>query len=623
MSITITFHPSGKTIEVSEGETVLDAAARAGEAINSECGGLGTCGKCVVKVVAGTPPPLSASERELLSADRISDGFRLACELLPTSDLKVLVLNAAQPRAATLSEETARSAGTDPAVRNYHIELEAPGESYVAADRERLLEGLATTHGLEGLSVSYPLLKRLPHTLRDAGWNVTAAVRHGNEVIGLVPGSPRPIYGVAFDLGTTTIAGYLVELEKGETVAAESILNPQARYGGDVIARISHALDNPDGAVSLKAAVIGALNGLSGRLAKTAGGVAVKEDIVEAMIVGNTTMHHLALGLPVGGLGVYPFTPALVCPMEVPAAEVGLHINECGYVVTLPLAGGFVGADTVAALLAVDPEEKGGSSLLIDIGTNGEIVVAHEGRLLCASCATGPAFEGAKISHGMRAGIGAIEKVMIDPETLEASYRVIGSPGWSVPSGFTGALGLCGSGVVDAVAGMYLAGIIDVRGAFVPDSVSPRVRTDESGQPEYVIAWGQETATGHDITITQEDVRAVQLAKAALSAGVKVLLNEAGLERTDRVYLAGAFGNFIDPKSAAVIGLLPGWATERAVSAGNAAGEGARAALLSVGSREKAKEMSARMRHIELSVHPEFQGLFLESINFPLPGAFS
>jgi uncharacterized 2Fe-2S/4Fe-4S cluster protein (DUF4445 family) len=594
MSIKITFQPSGRSIEITEGETVLDAAIKAGEAINSECGGEGTCGKCLVK----------------------ADGIPwLACELTPAADMTVHVIDAIQPMPVILTEGTGRAAELDPAVRNYDIELEPPGDSFPLADRERLLAGLAERYGLEGLSVSYPLLKRLPHILRDSGWKVTAQVRKGREVIGLVPGPPQPLYGVAFDIGTTTIAGYLVNLESGETVSVASVLNPQKSFGEDVIARISHAQNDPEGAARLKAAVIDALNEMLGKLAMEA--AAVREDIMEAVVVGNTTMHHLALGLPVAGLGVYPFTPALVRPLELKATDIGLLINECGYVVTLPLAGGFVGADTVAALLAVDPESEGGSSLIIDIGTNGEIVVSDKGRLLCASCATGPAFEGAKIMHGMRAGIGAIERVMIDPETLEASYKVIGSPGWSSPSGFTGALGLCGSGVVDAVAGMYLAGIIDIRGAFVPDSPSPRIRLDKSGQPEYVIAWGQETATGHDITITQEDVRAVQLAKAALSAGVKVLLSEAGLERTDRVYLAGAFGNFIDPKSAAVIGLLPGWAAECAVSAGNAAGEGARAALLSVGKREKAKEMSARLRHIELSVHPEFQGLFLGEINFP------
>lgn len=598
MSIKIKFQPSGRSVEISEGETVLDAAIKAGEAINSECGGEGTCGKCLVNVGGVS---------------------RLACEVVPTCDITVLVDNSVHTEPVILTEGSGRAAELDPAVRNFYVELEPPGESYVAADRERLLVALADMHGLEGLSISYPLLKKLPFILRDSGWKVTATVRKGREVIGLVPGLPGPLYGVAFDVGTTTIAGYLVDLETGETVSVESMLNPQNIFGEDVIARISHAQNDPEGAARLKAAVVGALNGMVGKLAGAAG--VAKEDIFEAVIVGNTTMHHLVLGLPVGGLGVYPFTPALVRSLELRAADVGLRINECGYVVTLPLAGGFVGADTVAALLAVDPEQKEGSSLLIDIGTNGEIVVAHEGRLLCASCATGPAFEGAKITHGMRAGNGAIEKVMIDPETREASYKVIGSPGWSAQSslmaGFTGALGLCGSGVVDAVAGMFLAGIIDTKGAFVPDSASPRVRYIEGGQPEYVIAWGQETATGHDITITQEDVRAVQLAKAALSAGVKVLLSEAGLERTDRVYLAGAFGNFIDPKSAAVIGLLPGWAAECAVSAGNAAGEGARAALLSVKKRDKAKEMSARMRHIELSVHPEFQGLFLGEINLP------
>lgn len=614
MSPNITFQPSGQHTELIKGETILDAAKRAGETINSTCGGQGVCGSCKVRPEPGTAlPEATAEETALLSDGELAAGIRLACAAKPDGDVTVFVPEGSRPSASVvLKSAPGKGFSLDPALRNYYVELEPPQGSGTEADAERLLEGLAARYGLEGLSVAFPALRALSGVLRDGLWKVTATVRDSAEVVRLQPGYRPGVYGAAFDLGTTTIAGYLFNLVTGELISSDTILNPQIAFGEDVITRISYARAQ-GGEVRMREAVLAALNGLAGKLAARAG--LTLYDVMEAVIAGNTVMQQLAMGIPIGAMGAYPFTPALTRLLEADAREAGLDIHPAGRVSILPVIGGFVGGDNTAALIAAGPFKQDETALLMDIGTNAELDLWSGGRLVCASCATGPAFEGAKIKFGMRAATGAIERVVIDPETFEASYRVIGSEGWSVPLKPSGARGICGSGVVDAVAGMRAAGVIDLRGAFNKVD-SPRVREGEGGY-EYVVAWRGETAAGTDITITQADVRAVQLAKAAISAGTKILMDRMGVDRVDRVLVAGSFGNYIDREKAAAIGMFPGCGTDRVAPVGNAAGDGASAFLLSGAKRREAVEVARLAEHVELSVDPGFQDAFLSGMDFP------
>ncbi len=603
----IRFEPSGLTGELLGGETVLDAARRLGEDIVSSCAGHMVCGKCRIKAETAAAP--SPEESALLSADEIASGVRLACAVRPEESLTVLVPESSR-HARSLAGKTGvpgmmGSLELDPETANYYVELAEPVGSDNTSDAERLLSALEREHGLTGLAISYPVLKALPAVLRDASWKVTATINGAGQVLRVRPGYAPSVYGLAFDIGTTSVAGWLADLSSGEVVASESILNPQTAYGDDVISRISYATSNEGGGEALRRALLDGLNGMVERMAASRG--IDTEDIAEAVVVGNTAMHHLFFGLPAAALGSFPFTPAISEAAGFSAADTGLRMNPSGRVFSPPLLGGFTGADCAAAVLAARLWEREGSVLLVDIGTNGEIVLGSDKGLFCASCATGPAFEGARIRHGMRAEEGAISKVIVDPDTLEASCSVIGA----LPRG------ICGSGIVDAAAGMYMAGIIGRSGSFKKGLDSPRIRQAGDGGMEYVVAWAGETATGRDITVSQADVRAVQFAKAAISAGIKALMREAAVEQIDEVFLAGAFGNFIDKRSAKAVGLLPPIDLDMVTGAGNAAGEGALAALLSRGRRDEARRLPRMVRHVELSVNPFFQEAYIASLDFP------
>lgn len=617
MSHRIVFQPSGVRGEAADGQTVLDAARGAGEGIEALCGGHKVCGRCRVRPVEGSFSPAGEAELRLLGPVELADGVRLACEAVPLSDSTVFVPEGSRlHRQVVLGTDLSRTFTVEPSIINYYLELKPPSRSDPAADAERVRAALTKEYGLAGLVISYPALVSLHRALRDGGWKLTATIRQGSEITRFTPGLRECAYGASFDVGTTTLAGCLCDLATGEVLATSAATNPQVAMGEDVISRITYAVGRPAGLGELRSAVIGALNAMLVKMASDAG-LPDTSVIDEVVLAGNTVMGHLLMGLPPDALGVSPFVPAARMRMEFKAAEAGLKIHGAGYAVFLPAVGGFAGADTSAVIAAVGPMPADETVLVVDLGTNGELVLSSGGRMFAASCATGPAFEGAQITSGMRAEPGAIERVLVDPDTWDVSYRVVGDPRWSLPGKYTGARGICGSGTVELVARMRMAGIIDGTGAFEGWMEHPRVRRSGDGGMEFVVAWPEETATGRAVVFTQGDVRAVQLAKAAISAGISILMAEMGVENIDRVILAGAFGNYIDPWSAAAVGMLPSCGPEKMVQAGNAAGDGARAALLSRGKRAEADAFALGTRYVELSAHPEFQDRFLSAMALP------
>ena len=392
-------------------------------------------------------------------------------------------------------------------------------------------------------------------------------------------------------------------------------MNPQIGYGEDVLARISYAASEAEGREKLQASIIEALNALTADMTEKAGFAA--SDVDEMVLVYNTAMHHLALGLDPRYVGRAPFAPAASAPLDVKARDLGVAINPSGNVHSLPVEAGFVGADNMAVLLAEEPYNGEKIKLIIDIGTNGEIDLGNKNRLLSTSCATGPALEGAQITFGMRAAPGAIERVEIDPISYEPRYKVIGQEEWYPTVQEIGAQGICGSGVIDAIAAMHKSGVISKAGRIDAKLDTPRVRRGESGKLEYVLAWAKETAVGKDIVITQADIRAVQLAKAALYVGAEYLMEKLGVDHVDEVILAGAFGSYIDKESAMAIGMFPDCDLSRVHAVDNAAGDGARIALLNVEKRREAAKVARRVEFVETAIEPDFQKKFMDAIAIP------
>ncbi len=605
---TVIFEPAGKKCTVSDGATLLEAAARAGAGLASVCGGSGICGKCVVVVKDGMSSLGAPSDTEKEFIGPKDGPVRLACESRVHGDVTVYA-----PPADTLPRKTARkiSVNLDPAVKKYSVKINPPSmQDMGQGDRERVTEALEAGHGLSGLSMAYSVLKGLQKTLRDGMWEVTASVWTGREIIRLEPFASGAAYGLAVDIGTTTVAAYLCDLSSGSVLKTFSATNPQAAHGEDVMSRITFAMTNKDGLSVMQGEIRDCINGI---IRQT--GIP-PEDILDMTVVCNTVMHHIFLGIDPSGIGAAPFVQAVSRPLYVTARELGIDINESARIYILPAASGFIGADSAGVLVALRPYSRDEKVLIIDVGTNGEILLGDRDGVYSASCATGPAFEGERIKFGMRASEGAIERVWIDPDTKEPTLETIGN---------VRPRGICGSGIIDAVAGLFKAGIIDKSGRLrrletpltedLPHT--ERLRLDADGRPEYVLAWKGQTETGADITVTQADVRAVQLAKAALHAGAKLLMRKMGIERIDRIILAGAFGSYINKESALAIGMLPECAPENISAAGNAAGEGAVLALLNVGKREEAEREAAKLRHIEISTDPGFQEEFLAAMDIP------
>jgi uncharacterized 2Fe-2S/4Fe-4S cluster protein (DUF4445 family) len=618
--LTAIFEPSGRRGPASLGQTVLDAARALGVDIESTCGGKGTCRKCRVRIESGPDSTSAPTDVELhtFSQEDLDAGLRLACQTRIAADVKIFVPEESRRTAQVVRKEAGtRTVPLDPAIKVYSVQLQPPTLHDAKADAERLLTALETEFGLAGLSIDFHVLERLPAILRRADWNVAVCVWKSQSIVDVRAATPpRHVLGLALDVGTTTLAAYLVDLETGETIATESAMNPQVAFGDDLIARLYHVAQDPTGLATLQKAVISEVYLLASRATERVG--ARPEDILDVVMGGNTAMHHLFLGLDTRNLGIAPFVPALHDPLDIKASDIGLTFHAGCRLFALPIEAGFVGADNVAVIIAEEPYKKDEVQLIIDIGTNGELVLGNRERLLSTSCATGPAFEGSHIEFGMRAAPGAIERVRIDPETFAVRFKVIGLEEWSdeCPSGKLQTRGICGSGIIEAAAEMLRAGIILPTGNLNPEIEHPRMICEDGRPRKFVLAWPQETALGRSITVSLKDVRAIQLAKAALRAGADILAREYGVTKPDKVILAGAFGTYIDKDAALAIGMLPECEPDSVTSVGNAAGDGARFALLNLGKRREAAWAADNVRYVELATDPDFQREYVQAISF-------
>ena len=628
-TVEIVFQPSGRRGRTLAGTTLLAAAQELGVGIEAVCGGKGVCGKCRVIVEEGRfeklgiassrdhVSALSPVEEKFFSREELERGYRLACLAQVNADLVVTVPEESRTAKQVILEQgKTRAYSLNPAVKQYSLTIEPAALDDARDDRQRLLDALAQSYGLEHLTVDYTVLRDLPQVLRQQDWQVTATVWQGQEVIRVVPGrEAAPCLGIAIDIGTTTLAAFLCDLTTGELLGRASRMNPEIGYGEDVLARISYAMSNEDGREKLQQVMLTAVSELAAEMTAKIGRKAL--DVDEMVLVYNTAMHHFTLGLEPKFMGRSPFVPAVSEPLDIKARDLGIVINPAANIHSLPVEAGFVGPDNVAVLLAEEPYKSDKVKLIIDIGTNGEIDLGNKDRLLSTSCATGPALEGAQIAFGMRAAAGAIERVEIDPETKEPRYKVIGQETWYPELKFTGAQGICGSGIIDVVAALYTAGIISKAGRINGRLETPRVRKDENGRLEYVLAWAEETAIHKDITIKQGDIRAVQLAKGAIYTGAKYLMEKYGIEQVEEVILAGAFGSYINKQSALTLGLFPDCDLDNVKAVGNAAGDGARIALLDIDKRREAARVARQVEFVETAVEPDFQTRFMEALAIP------
>ena len=623
----VIFQPSGSRGRVKQGTTIAEASRKLGVELEGVCGGQATCGKCKVRIEDGYferfgidssvehLSPVEETEKQFFEKHGELEGYRLSCVTEIRGDVLIFV-----PEESRKGKQVVRKAATDrkidvnPAVRHYYVEMLPATLEDTTGDWERLGMALERQHGLTGLTIDYLALLTLQETVRKGDWKVTASVWMGKEVVAVQPGRVEKSYGLAVDVGTTTVAAYLCELTSGELVATDSMMNPQVTFGEDVMSRITYAMAHEDGLKRMNDAIIEGLNRLAGQVATQAG--IKRRDIVDWTIVGNTAMHHIYMNIYPEYIGKAPFPPALHAPIDVKAREMGLKISPGAYVHALPIEAGFVGADNVGVLIAEEPYKRDDFVLIIDIGTNGELVLGNKEKLISSSCATGPAFEGAHIKFGMRAAPGAIERVQIDPKTAEPRYKVIGKEEWSDVLKDMGARGICGSGIIDVVAQMYVAGLVLRNGRLNTELGHPRMRQGEEGW-EYVLAWQDETSIGQDIVVNQSDIRAVQLAKGAMYAGAKLMMRRLGIEKLDRVILAGAFGSYVDSTQAMIMGLFPDCELEKVYAVGNAAGDGARIALLDVDKRRDANKYAREVEYIELAMEDDFEKEFAQAMYFP------
>jgi uncharacterized 2Fe-2S/4Fe-4S cluster protein (DUF4445 family) len=593
----IDLEPIGRRGACSGEHSILDAARQLGVDLVSLCDGKGTCGQCKVQVISGTATPLTSAERETLSQRERDAGYRLACQTLPTGDLKLRVpAESLSTPQRTQVDGLEVSCAPDPLVLAYDVILPAPALTDPRSDAERLRAALeGQTVRVDAVDVE--VLRDISPRLRSLQWHAQAVVR-GIECIAVAPPS-TPHLGLAVDLGTTKVAGYLLELNTGRMVASKGIMNPQIAYGEDVITRIDRARSTADGASLMQRLAVGALEELARDLCAEVG--AIPDQIVDAVVVGNTAMHHLLLRLPAEQLALSPYVPAESAAMDVKARDLGLPIAPGAYVHLLPNIAGYVGGDHVAMLLAIGAAQQQDIVLALDIGTNTEVCLMNHGRLASVSCASGPAFEGAHIRHGMRASAGAIERVRLDEGQI--TYHTIGG---APPAG------LCGSGILDALAQLFLNGVVDRGGKM---GTSSQIRGD-GARREFVWVSEEERGGGPAITLTQSDVRELQLAKGAMRTGIQALLdvNDLHDDDIDQVIIAGAFGSYIDVSSAIAIGMLPPLPVERFRQVGNAAGTGARLALISKTQRDQAQELARRVEYVELAKAPGFSDLFSQSM---------
>ena len=627
--------PSGKRGHFPQGTPLLQAARSLGVDIDSVCGGRALCGRCQVLVAEGefaklgvsssaaSLTELSESEKRFAKRAPLAAGRRLSCSTRVLADVVIDVPASSQVhRQVVRKEADARAIELNPVVRLHYVQVKEPDMHDPSGDLRRLFEALEREWGLSGLACDLSVLQILQGALRAASWGVTVAVHAEKQIIGVWPGLHEAVFGLAVDIGSTTIAAHLCDLTSGEVVASAGTMNPQIRFGEDLMSRVSYSMMNPGGAVLMTAAVREALNGLALDVARAAG--VTHEDILEATLVGNPIMHHLLLGIDPVELGGAPFALATDTSLTLRANAIELSFHRNARVYVLPCIAGHVGADAAGMVLSERPDLGSEMTLLVDVGTNAEIVLGNKDRLVACSSPTGPAFEGAQISCGQRAAPGAIERVRIDRDTLEPRFKVIGSDFWSDDPEFeksiasVGITGVCGSGIIEVIAEMYLAGIINQDGVLDGRLSTRSSRIVENGRTfAYLLHRGVAGTNTVEMKITQNDVRAIQLAKAALYAGIALLMDRLGIDHVDRIRLAGAFGSHIDVKYATILGMLPDCDLNHVRSAGNAAGTGARIALLDATSRGVIEDLVRRIEKVETAIEPRFQQHFVEAMAIP------
>ncbi len=631
----VLFMPSGKRGRFPVGTPVLDAARSLGVYVESVCGGRATCGRCQIEVQEGN----FAKHKIVSSNDHISargpkeerydkirglpENRRLSCSAMIQGDLVIDV-----PQDTVVNAQVVRKAASDrviernAAVQLCYVEVDEPDMHKPLGDLDRLKVMLEKDWGWKDLLVAPHLIPQVQSILRKGNWGVTAAIHRDMDssrpfIVALYPGLKNEAYGIACDIGSTTIAMHLVSLLSGRIVGSSGTSNPQIRFGEDLMSRVSYVMMNPDGREAMTKAVREAINGLIGKVC--AEGEVDRHDILDMVFVANPIMHHLFLGIDPTELGQAPFALAVSGALQYWAHEIDIEVNRGARLYTLPCIAGHVGADAAGATLSEGPYRQDRMMLLVDVGTNAEIVLGNRQRVVAASSPTGPAFEGAEISSGQRAAPGAIERVRIDPVTLEPKFRVIGVEKWSDEEGFAeqaasvGVTGICGSAIIEVVAEMYLAGVISEDGVVDGSMAERSPRILQNGRTfSYLLHDGEQR-----ITVTQNDIRAIQLAKSALYAGIKLLMEKLGVEHVDTIRFAGAFGSFIDPKYAMVLGLIPDCDLNEVKAVGNAAGTGALMALLNRDHRREIEKTVAHIEKIETALEPNFQQLFVNAMAMP------
>jgi len=635
----VVFTPSGKRGNFPIGTPLLDAARDLGVDLDSICGGRGLCGRCQILCSEGEFSKhnivsqlnnLGASTKVEARYQRINGDFaagrRLGCQATVQGDLVIDVPPDSQVHKQVIRKALDHANMTvNPALRLYVVDVQEPDMHDPSGDLRRLKQALETEWGLKDLTAGLTILKTLQQILRKGEWQVTVAIHDAShekesvtgEIVGVWPGFKESIYGLAIDVGSTTIAGHLCELATGKVLASSGAMNPQIRFGEDLMSRVSYVMMNPGGHEDMNSAVTGAINELIDDVSKEA--KIENSDILELTFVANPVMHHLLLGIDPVELGGAPFALATDEALQVNASDMGLGAHPLAKAYLLPCVAGHVGADTAGVVLSEQPQGLDDITLLVDVGTNAEIVLGNSQRLVACSSPTGPAFEGAQISGGQRAAPGAIERVRIDPDTLEPRFSVIGSETWSNDPSFAedtaaiGVTGICGSGIIEVVAEMFLSGIIDTDGVVNGELASRNPRIESNDRTfSYLLHDGDVT-----VRITQNDVRQIQLAKAALYAGVRLLMDRLDVEKVDRIRLAGAFGSHIDVKYAMVLGLIPDCNLTNVASAGNAAGTGALMALLDKDARNSIEQTVRKIEKVETAVEADFQQHFVEAMAFP------
>ena len=637
----VIFTPSGKRGRFPKGTPVLTAARQLGVDLDSVCGGRGICSKCQVTPAFGDFPkhgvtvtedalsPWNAVEARYDEKRGLAAGRRLGCQATIQGDVVIDVPETSQVhRQVVRKAAAARAMVMDPATKPFYVTVPEPDMHVPTGDWERLKAALSAQWGIEEATIAPSVLARLQGALRRGDWAVTVILHTAREgetprVIDIRPGfDERRLYGLAVDVGSTTIAAHLTDLRNGEVAASAGVMNPQIRFGEDLMSRVSYAMMNPGGDREMTAAVREAISGLAASLAEEAG--IDPDQIYEAVFVCNPVMHHLLLGIDPVELGQAPFALATSDAVRLATRELDLAgLNPAAQAYILPCIAGHVGADAAAVALSESPQTSSDLVLIVDVGTNAEILLGDHTRVLACSSPTGPAFEGAQISSGQRAAPGAIERVEIDPETKEPRFRVIGCDLWSDEPGFaeataaTGITGICGSGIIEAVAEMRMAGLLDASGLIGSAEQTGTPRCIPEGRTHAYLIHDASAEGGPRITVTQGDIRAIQLAKSALYAGARLLMDERGVDHVDRVVLAGAFGAHISPKHAMVLGMIPDVPLDRVTSAGNAAGTGARMALCSLAARAEIERVVRQITKVETAIEPRFQEHFVNANAIP------